>query len=109
MGSFVVRDIVVCEFPFSDLSAKKKRPALVISGPFGSDYLLCAIMSKKGLYSIEIKDTDFETGGLRKPVSYLYLDKLFTAENVIILYSAGKITVDLMDRVRQALRYTHKL
>jgi len=31
MGKFVKGDIVVTPFPFSDLSANKKRPALIVA------------------------------------------------------------------------------
>ncbi len=31
MGRFVKGDVIVLPFPFSDLSASKKRPALVIA------------------------------------------------------------------------------
>jgi mRNA interferase MazF len=31
MGTFVKGDVVVAPFPFSDLSAAKKRPALVVA------------------------------------------------------------------------------
>jgi mRNA interferase MazF len=43
MEKFVKGDVVVIPFPFSDLSASKKRPALVVSNITGDDIILCQI------------------------------------------------------------------
>ena len=43
MGAFVKGDVVVAPFPFSDLSAAKKRPALVVATLAGNDVILCQI------------------------------------------------------------------
>jgi mRNA interferase MazF len=46
--------IVVITFPFSDLSASKRRPALVMENMTGDDVILCQITSiaKNDQYSI---------------------------------------------------------
>ena len=46
MGAFVKGDVVVTPFPFTDLSANKKRPALVVATLLGGDVVLCAITSQ---------------------------------------------------------------
>jgi len=46
MGGFVKGDVVVMPFPYSDLSATKKRPALVIAVLDGDDVILCQITSQ---------------------------------------------------------------
>jgi mRNA interferase MazF len=43
---FVKGDVVIVPLPFSDLSANKKRPALVIAELAGDDAILCQITSK---------------------------------------------------------------
>ena len=45
MGGFVKGDIVVLNFPFSDLSGTKRRPALVLADLAGNDIILCQITS----------------------------------------------------------------
>jgi mRNA interferase MazF len=39
MGRFIRGDVVVTPFPFSDLTASKKRPALVIAELKGDDII----------------------------------------------------------------------
>jgi len=46
MGTFVKGDVVVLPFPFSDLSAAKRRPAFVVAALTGDDVILCQITSK---------------------------------------------------------------
>ncbi|MDG6245112.1 MAG: hypothetical protein QCH31_12125 [Methanolobus sp.] len=43
MVTFNKGSIVVLPFPFSDLTATKRRPALVIVDLNGDDYILCQI------------------------------------------------------------------
>ena len=46
MGEFVKGDIVVLPFPFSDLSANKRRPTLVLASLPGGDIVVCQITSQ---------------------------------------------------------------
>jgi len=56
MERFIKGDVVVVPFPFSDLTAAKRRPALVIAELSGDDLILCQITSNKIMdpYSIEL-------------------------------------------------------
>jgi mRNA interferase MazF len=92
MAKFVKGDVVVVPFPFSNLSQSKRRPAIVITALEGNDAILCQITSKdiKDAYAISLDDTDFASGGLRQP-SNIRPNRLFTADNHIILYRAGSI------------------
>ena len=92
MEGLVKGDVVVLPFPFSDLSANKRRPALIVAeGEYG-DMILCQITSKpkKGAQSVELRDKDFQEGKL-KITSYVRPKKIFTADSGLILYKAGKI------------------
>ena len=66
MATFVKGDIVVLPFPFSDLSASKRRPALVLANLQGDDIILCQITSKntKDNYAIALNSNDFVGGSL---------------------------------------------
>lgn len=47
MEKFVKGDVVVIPFPFSDLSASKKRPALVVSNITGDDIITYNVYENK--------------------------------------------------------------
>jgi mRNA interferase MazF len=100
MARFIKREVVVIPFPFSDLSQSKRRPALVISNLQGSDLILCQITSqkKKDIYAISLNDTDFQTGKLNKN-SYIRPNRIFTAEQNIILYKIGQIKQEKYNEV----------
>ena len=100
MERFVKGDVVVIPFPFSDLSQSKRRPALIIATLEGEDAILCQITSKtiKDSYAIPIDDSDFISRGLKKP-SNARPNRLFTADNHIILYRIGKINEAKMAQV----------
>ncbi|MBI2176468.1 type II toxin-antitoxin system PemK/MazF family toxin [Candidatus Woesearchaeota archaeon] len=104
MEKLVKGDIVVVPFPFSDLSASKKRPALVIASLTGNDLILCQITSKAKFdgYSISLAGADFEKGGLNVP-SRIRPNRLFTADNSIILYKAGSLRQGKINEVEEAL------
>lgn len=93
MGKFVKGDVVVAPFPFSDLSASKKRPALVVATLTGDDVILCQITSKaiSDSYAVPLSTADFKTGTLHQD-SNIRPNRLFTADSNIILYRAGDLT-----------------
>lgn len=67
------RDIVLVLFPFSDLSAAKHRPALVMSNndynSTSEDIICCAITSNpdERPYTVGIHNCDLDEGVLPKP------------------------------------------
>jgi len=58
MEGLVKGDVVVIPFPFSDLSASKKRPAIVVASLTGDDQIVAQITSvaRNDNYSISIND-----------------------------------------------------
>jgi mRNA interferase MazF len=92
LAGFVKGDVVVVPFPFSDLTLAKRRPALIISVLEGDDVILCQITSKtaRDRYAISLTDRDFTSGGLRQD-SNIRPNRIFTADQCIILYRAGHI------------------
>jgi len=66
MERFVKGDVVVLPFPYSDLSASKKRPALVLADLKGDDIILCQITSQfvKDCYAIVLDNSDFKKSSL---------------------------------------------
>jgi len=100
VAKFVKGDVVVVPFPFSDLSQSKRRPALVIASLDSDDIILCQITSKtiKDNYSLSLDDKDFETGSLKQP-SNLRPNRIFTADNHIILYRVGNLKSEKLTEV----------
>lgn len=104
MGAFVKGDIVITPFPYSDLTASKKRPALVVAPLTGDDVILCQITSqqKHDNYSISLADKDFQTGSLRQE-SFIRPNRIFTADSRIVLYKAGTISLPKVEQVIGAI------
>ncbi len=100
MGRFIKGNVVVVPFPFSNLSQAKRRPALVIADLVGDDLILCQITSHNisDKYSLALNDNDFQSGSLKKK-SNLRPNRIFTADNHIILYKVGKIKQKKIDEV----------
>jgi mRNA interferase MazF len=84
---FKQKDIVLVDFPFTDLSGAKLRPALILSSDLvnkKNEYVCAQITSQMqhdGLF-IEIKDTD-----VVKPMklkSGIRIHKIFTAQKSLV-------------------------
>jgi len=105
MGKFIVGDVVAVPFPFSDLSGKKLRPALVLATVEHDDVILCQITSKPfaSKRAIAVNTGDFQSGGL-PAASYIRPDKLFTAESTIILKNKGTLRPQLLGTVLAAVQ-----
>ena len=76
--------MVIVPFPFSDLSATKQRPALVVAALPGIDVMLCQITSQPttGRGTVAITATDFVVGTLARD-SYVRPERIFTAATAI--------------------------
>jgi mRNA interferase MazF len=100
MERFVKGDVVVLQFPYSDLSASKKRPAMVLADLKGDDIILCQITSRfvKDDYAISLDNSDFIKGSLNKP-SNIRPNRLFTAEKSIIDRKIGTVKPDFFEQV----------
>ena len=90
-------DVVFVNFPYSDGSKFKPRPAIILSGRKVNqtgDYLLVQITSNisrvDGL-SVAIFESDMRRGTMEK-ASVVRVHKLFTADQALILAKLGSIT-----------------
>ena len=101
MERLVKGDIVVIPFPFSDLSASKKRPALILASLQGDDLILCQITSEARYdrYSIKLEDSDFKQGRLQT-ISMIRPNKLITTDRSIIQYKIGSLKAE---KLREAV------
>ena len=92
MVSPEVGTVVLVTFPFSDLSANKLRPAIVLATVDRDDWILCQVTSS--VYSdpraVEIADSDFASGSLAR-TSYARPGKLFSANTSIMRRVVGSL------------------
>ena len=100
MAAFIKGEVVIVPFPFSDLTQAKRRPALVLSVLDGNDVILCQITSRmvRDKYAIHLRDEDFTSGGIRQE-SNIRPNRIFTADQNIVLYSAGHLSEEKLREV----------
>ena len=88
-------DVVIVPFPFVDVAAEKRRPALVVSratfnGPQGHSILAMITTAAGTKWPSDIAIRDYETAGLDRACVIRW--KLFTLPNEFILRRAGCLT-----------------
>lgn len=88
-------DIVLVEFPFSDLSETKLRPAVVVANPGGVNAILCQVTTRRRSirkYEVPLPRTHCE-GEIRFE-SNVYVDMLFTLHASLVKRRIGRIALD---------------
>jgi mRNA interferase MazF len=105
MGKFAVGQAVSSAFPFSDLSTRKLRPAIIVAVGDFDDIILCQITSKAYSSSKPIKLTtsDFMEGKLPLD-SYVRPDKLFTADQSIVHKAYGTVSSSKLQQILTEIR-----
>jgi len=105
MGKFAVGQIVSSAFPFSDLTTKKLRPAIIVALGDFDDIILCQITSKAYSSSkpIGLTATDFMEGGLPQD-SFARPDKLFTADQSIVHKAYGTVSSSKLQQILTEIR-----
>ena len=99
-------DVVVVPFPFTDKTASKKRPALVISDEAFNLSLRKSVMAMitttgHSPWMLDILIIDLAASGLKTPS--LIRMKLFTLDNALILKKIGTLTKSDLERVKNSL------
>lgn len=92
MVSPSVGSVVLVRFPFSDLSASKLRPAVVLAGVDRDDWILCQVTSNSysDARAVEIVESDFASGSLMR-TSYARPGKLFSANTSLMQRVVGTL------------------
>lgn len=104
MGTLAAGQVVIVYFPFSDLTASKLRPAVVLAEAGRGDWILCQITSKsyEDGRAIRLDSGDFMQGSLRL-TSYARPAKLFTAHSSLIADQAGTLQPEKFAATRDAV------
>ena len=101
-------DVLLVPFPFSDLSATKTRPAVVVSSAqyhaHEPDLILAAITSRLAAASgaMDYVLKDWRAAGLRFPSALKPV--LFTLDPARVLFHVGALTPTDLGQVDQRLR-----
>ena len=85
-------DLLLVPFPFSDLSATKRRPILALTAPDAhGDFIALAVTSRPHLaHTIPLAQTDLVQGAL--PVaSYVRTDRIVTLNTSIVIRVFGQV------------------
>lgn len=108
--SFNQGDVVLVPFPFTDLSAVKQRPALILSpkrlNKVRTDLIVAAISSQIpnviGEDEILLSEADQRTAGLPK-TSIIKLGKIFTIHQGLIRKKLGGVPDSTLESILQKL------
>ena len=101
--------VVLVRFPFSDLTASKLRPAVVLAHAGGTDWILCQVTSNPygDLAAVALHGASFGSGGLGRE-SVARPGKLFTANQSLFVKAVGRLTSEahreLVSRVVEVLQ-----
>ena len=100
MEGFVKGDIIVIDFPFSNLKESKRRPVLVLKVPKGGDVIVNQITGSSYEKSVEIliNDNDFKQGSLNRD-SFVRIDKLGSIEKSLIKYKIGSLKQEKFNQI----------
>ena len=106
MEGFVAGDVVIVDYPYTDMSQTKRRPALIVYVIDGTTNIVtCQItsQSRSDSFSITLTQDDFATGGLVQPVSTIRPNYLFTFNTDLVVRTVGRIASERFEVVRTAL------
>lgn len=104
MERLVSGDVVVLEFPFSDLMSYKRRPSLIINIPKGEDIIICQMTAESQEKSVEIpiRINDFINRGLKRD-SYVRIDKITTIKRTRVKYKIGSLKQEKFNEILDAI------
>ena len=104
MQSYSTNDIILVRYPFSDLSASKVRPAVVVSIPHSTpDLFIVPLTSKtKSLRAGEFILEEWEKSGLN--VESAIKRGIYTVQTSIVHKKIGELSKADTSRLRKSLK-----
>ena len=100
----IAGDVVLLDFPFSELSGSKLRPAVVLAVIDRGDFVACQVATErhKDPNAIALKNADYAQGSLRIN-RVVRPGKLFTANRSIVKKRVAQLKSASKDRIRDAV------
>ncbi|MCG9890014.1 MAG: type II toxin-antitoxin system PemK/MazF family toxin [Thermosynechococcaceae cyanobacterium MS004] len=107
MPTYKPFDVVVVPFPFTDRTATKKRPALVLScemfnSGIGHSVMAMITTASHSAWPLDVDITNLENAGLKSP-SIIRM-KLFTIDHVLIHKHIGQLSSQDQEAVVSTLQ-----
>jgi len=96
-------DLVLVPFPFTNLSAAKRRPVLALTAPDGyGDFIALPVTSRPQTErGVALTAADLVSGVLPAP-SWIRIDRIVTLNVSLIVKSLGRVSEEVVSRaVRQ--------
>ncbi len=105
MPSFFKDEVILVRYPFSDLSAAKVRPAVVVSAPHVSDDGLIVPLTSRitGLLAGEFILADWREAGLN--LASAVKRGIYTVNRSLVLKSVGRLSSRDSQQVEHSLRH----
>lgn len=106
-------DVVVVPFPFTDSTATKKRPALVISDATAfnkstkKSVMAMITTASHSPWTLDVPITDLKSSGLK--AKSIVRMKLFTLDDALVIKKIGKLATGDRDRVQKSLQQLFNL
>ena len=106
MENLSIGQVVLANFPFSDLTTNKLRPCLIIGVAEFDDVVLCQITSQayQDSRAISLLRSDFTQGAIVTD-SFIRPDKIATLDRSMIRMVLGTISESKLLTVKQALKH----
>ena len=104
MPNYSKNEVILVQYPFSDLSATKVRPAVVVNTPHPSqDNLIVPLTSRTtSLLSGEFVLIDWQAAGLN--VQTAVKRGIYTIYQSLVVKLVGRLTSQDAERLEQSLR-----
>jgi mRNA interferase MazF len=108
MTSYKSGDIVLVEFPHTDLQGISKRSAIVLYDSGDQDILLARVTTQEYSTETDYKILDWQKSGLLAE-SYIRLSKQATIEKGYIVKQLGTLSASEMGHIKKILRKMFQL
>jgi mRNA interferase MazF len=90
-------DLLLVPFPFTDLSAAKRRPVLALTAPDSyGDFISLPVTSRpQAKHGVALNPTDLTRGQLPAP-SWIRTDRIVTLNASLVVKSIGNVSEDII-------------
>jgi mRNA interferase MazF len=100
---YLFGEIVLLEYPYTDLAGVKLRPAAVLKDTNDSDFIVARATSQPRQTEYDITVEDWQSAGLLKP-SIIRVHKITTLETKLVKRKMGQLSAKDLSNLSSCLR-----